>query len=1019
MAEFAKNRRSLAALIATVVAVALIAGITFVRGVGNEVQRVSEAVIDSGASSSTTNGPQVTTTTTTTFATSSSTSSTNPSMSSFSTDPLGEPKIDPKAITAINESGEAQVVVVLDVVPSGTSDERAAQVKAALDQVLARLPEGSYDDVSQGLTVATVPFTVNGDGLNALSNLDEVTAVKASRQFSPLAISNDSMSTLPVEPTSTNATTTEGANIAWEEGKKGSGAVVAVLDTGVDVSHPYFSANPKTIWEGCFAQSFGTYVAPCTAMTPNADPDPGSAAPCPMSISSCSHGTHVAGIAVGGAGTTAVSGVAPSANLVAVNVFSYSTSLGKASSTDAAIINALNWLYNRQDLFVGLSAVNLSVGDGQLYTGYCDFDPLKPSIDQLAAVGIATVIAAGNEGRPNGVSSPACISSALTVGAVDDTTGQSTQFSNDGPQVDVMAAGESICSSVPAGATSGATCSGPTSGLFRTLNGTSMAAPAVAGAVAVMSGDGVPASDWKSRLQRVALGSNCVQASAYTIPRLRLDVALGLSGQRAAPCAPSAPSASLVGTNSAMVAWLTPISMGTGTLSSFTATASTGQTCSVGSASTSCTVTNLPAPATLTFSVIATSTTGVSPASIASNAVSTVAPPSGMMIPLNPARLVDTRSSQAGGTTVDGQFRGKGAVGQGVSYGVRISGRGGVPAIGVGAVALNVTVQGPTAGSFLTVFPSGASRPNASNLNYAPDQTIANMAISQVGSDGFVVIYNNSGATNVIVDVVGWFPQGNGYTSIVPTRFVDTRVGPESRTFDGWYQGSTGPIFPGQTWSYVVAGRGSIPVSGVAAVAVNVTVVGPTDGSFLTVFPAGAERPTASNLNFVDGQVIPNMAIVSVGQGGGISFYNHRGLTNVVVDVVGWFAAGPKYAPLVPERLLDSRPGFPTIDGLYSGSGELVGGAVFELPVAGRIGIPASGVSAVALNVTVTGPTLPGYLTVFPAGSQRPTASNLNFTVGQTIPNMVICGVGANGRIALFSPFGFTNVIVDVVGWFP
>jgi hypothetical protein len=87
--------------------------------------------------------------------------------------------------------------------------------------------------------------------------------------------------------------------------------------------------------------------------------------------------------------------------------------------------------------------------------------------------------------------------------------------------------------------------------------------------------------------------------------------------------------------------------------------------------------------------------------------------------------------------------------------------------------------------------------------------------------------------------------------------------------------------------------------------------------------------------------------------------------------------------------------------------------------VAGRIGIPASGVSAVALNVTVTGPTLPGYLTVFPAGSQRPTASNLNFTVGQTIPNMVICGVGANGRIALFSPFGFTNVIVDVVGWFP
>lgn len=1017
MAEFPKNRRYLAVLVSVVVAVALIAGVTLVRRIGTEDQRAAETVIDSEASTptspSTTDGPQVSTTTTTTLAPSGPTGSIDPPTTQPSLNVPSEPKVDPKAIEAVEETGEAQVVVVLDIVPSGTSAERAAQVQAALDDVLATLPEGSFSDVSRGLTVATVPLTVNGDGLEALSDTDDVTSVKASRQFSPIAISNDSLSTLPVEPTSTNATTTEGANVAWTAGKKGSGAVVAVVDSGVDVGHPFFSALPKTIWEGCFAQSFGSYVAPCTAMTANADPVPGSAAPCPMSVSGCSHGTHVAGIAVGGAGTTAVSGIAPSAGLIAVNVFSYSTALGKASATDASIINALNWIYNKRTLFVGLSAINLSVGDGQLYTGYCDFDLLKPSIDQLALVGVATVIAAGNEGRTNGVSSPGCISSALTVGAVDDTTGQTTWFSNDGPQVDVMAAGESICSAVPAGATSGETCSGPTSGSFRTSSGTSMAAPAVAGAVAVMSSDGVPSSEWKSRLQRVALGSNCVQASAYTIPTLRLDVALGLSGQRAAPCAPSAPSATLVGTNSATVTWRAPIALGTGVLSSYTATASTGQSCSVGSASTSCTVTNLPVPAAVTFTVQALSTTGTSTPSIVSNAVSTSSPVVDMFKSLTPARLADTRSPSVGGSTIDGQYLGRGAVGGGSAYAVRVLGRGGVPSSGVGAVALNVTATNPSTPSFFTVYASGTSRPTASNLNFSSGQTVPNMVISGIGSDGAVAIFNALGSADLIVDVVGWYPSGNGYNAVRPARLLDTRAG--LPTIDGQYSG-TGAIPQGAALSLPVAGRGGVP-AGAGSVVLNVTAADPSAAGFLTVYPRGSSRPTASNLNFLPGQTVPNAVISAVGDAGRVEIFNALGSTNVVVDVVGWMPSGGQYHAMNPARLLETRPGLSTYDGQYNGIGPLPQGAALGLPVTGRAGVPA-GARAVVLNVTATSPSAAGFFTVYSSSSPRPTASNLNFVPNQTVPNLVISGVGSDGRIMLFNALGVTGAIVDIVGWY-
>ena len=124
-------------------------------------------------------------------------------------------------------------------------------------------------------------------------------------------------------------------------------------------------------------------------------------------------------------------------------------------------------------------------------------------------------------------------------------------------------------------------------------------------------------------------------------------------------------------------------------------------------------------------------------------------------VPLSPARLADTRP---GASTVDGGSAGGGPVQAGSSVNVTVTGRGGVPRSGVGAVVLNVTAVAPTASSYVTVWPAGEAQPLASNLNLTPGQTLPNVVVAKVGSDGQVSIFNAAGSTHLILDVAGWFP---------------------------------------------------------------------------------------------------------------------------------------------------------------------------------------------------------------------------------------------------------------------
>ncbi|HKF75974.1 MAG TPA: fibronectin type III domain-containing protein, partial [Candidatus Dormibacteraeota bacterium] len=259
---------------------------------------------------------------------------------------------------------------------------------------------------------------------------------------------------------------------------------------------------------------------------------------------------------------------------------------------------------------------------------------------------------------------------------------------------------------------------------------------------------------------------------------------------------------------------------------------------------------------------------------------------------------------------------------------------------------------------------------------------------------------------------MGATPEAGGtFHALNPTRILDTR--------NGTGTGTVAPIGPGATLHLQVAQRGGVPAANVSAVVLNVTVTDTTAASFLTVFPTGTALPTASSLNWVAGETVPNLVEVALGAGGQVSLFNHSGSTDVVVDVEGWVGDATNssglsgmFNGLQPARLLDTR----------TGPGGIVGplgpGATLNLQVTGAGGVPATGVSAVVLNVTVTDTSDASFLTVFPAGTARPTASNLNWVPGETVPNRVIVEVGAGGQVSVFNHSGSTDVVVDVNGWF-
>ncbi|WP_433427658.1 S8 family serine peptidase [Nonomuraea sp. CA-141351] len=401
------------------------------------------------------------------------------------------PWIEPKLSERVAAAGKIRV----NVVSKTRADLPDAAASGQVVQQLSRFP--------------LVTLHVDQAGLDRLAKLPSVVSVTEDR---------------PVRPVLAESIPLIGADKTRAAGKTGAGSVVAVLDTGVAVNHPFL--QDRVLEEACFSPIDADYSA--TSLCPDgtaqqegpgaADADQG---PCADPALDCDHGTHVAGIAVGnGQGVTGAppAGVAPGAELVAIQVFSKFTSedlcgVGAAPcvlSFTSAQLAGLEKVLELKEGGVPLVAANLSLGGGQ-YTAACDADPRKTVIDSLRTAGVATVIAAGNDGYGAAVAAPACVSSAITVGATTDQDGVAP-FSNRGALLDLFAPGVSIVSSVPGNK-------------WASLNGTSMAAPHVTGALAVLR-QAMPDAPLAQLETALKTTGKSIAYSGVTTPRIQVDAAV-------------------------------------------------------------------------------------------------------------------------------------------------------------------------------------------------------------------------------------------------------------------------------------------------------------------------------------------------------------------------------------------------------------------------------------------------------------------------------------------------------------
>lgn len=335
------------------------------------------------------------------------------------------------------------------------------RLNALQGRLLSRLSPTEYRVVHRYATLPYVAIEVNASALAALEN--SATDV--------VQVLDDAI----VRPVLTDSVPLIQGDQAWAAGYDGSGTTIAVLDTGVDTSHPFFAG--KIVEEACYSSHQPGLSSSFCPSGLSQQIGPGAATPCPLD--GCLHGTHVAGIAAGnGAGAgQPFSGVARGAQIMAVQVFSQidnvfacggvAPCLGGFSSD---IIAGLERVYTVAATH-NIVAVNMSLGEGQFFA-QCNNQPYRPIIDSLRSIGVASVVAAGNDGYTSSMMAPACVSSAVSVGATDKTD-HVTWFSNVAPFLSLFAPGDEITSAIPGGD-------------YQSLSGTSMAAPHVAGVWAVL-----------------------------------------------------------------------------------------------------------------------------------------------------------------------------------------------------------------------------------------------------------------------------------------------------------------------------------------------------------------------------------------------------------------------------------------------------------------------------------------------------------------------------------------------------
>jgi hypothetical protein len=342
---------------------------------------------------------------------------------------------------------------------------------------------------------------------------------------------------------------------------------------------------------------------------------------------------------------------------------------------------------------------------------------------------------------------------------------------------------------------------------------------------------------------------------------------------------------------------------------------------------------------------------------------------------------------------------------------LQVTGNGGVPASGVAAVVLNVTATETAGPGYVTVYPTGSTRPTVSNLNVeGADQTVPNLVTVRLGANGRVSLYSQT-TTHLVADVAGYYVESAAtsdgrFVGITPKRILDTRAA---------IGAPYGRIPQGGSVRLQVRGIDPVPATGVSAVVVNVTATEVVQPGFVTVWPGDGDIPVVSNLNVVAGETRPNLVIVPLAPDGSVSLFTSGG-ADLIADLAGWFtdesapaSTAGLFVPLnEPTRILDTR---------QHSAAPYPPATRWDIQTAATSTMPPHGVAAVAVNATTTETLAPGFVTLWPATSGQPFVSNLNAShAQQTVPNSAIVTLGAY-RLAAYTNAG-GHLIVDVTGWY-
>lgn len=391
----------------------------------------------------------------------------------------------PELMARVQAEGTVRVMVALKATGARSTEATLEAINApktalaiAQDSVLNSLQ--NYKEVKKFQFIPYMSLEVDAAGLTVLASSKQVAAIGRDKIF---------------YPSLSESAAQIGVSKAWSMGGTGAGQTIAIIDTGVDKNHPFLRG--KVVSEACFSTTYAPYSS--TSLCPGgvgAFVGTDAGLHCSTTIQDCEHGTHVAGIAAGKG--RSYSGVAKDASIIAIQAASKFNSDAICRDRQAPcalfyssdVVSGLERVYTLQQTSgLRIAAVNFSGGSSAVYQPYCDNQDIdtqatRDAVEKLREIGVATIVAAGNNGSEDGLTDPACLSNVISVGSTGDGSMGSTRdavsdYSNCATSTSgratpsLMAPGEVILSSVPGVG-------------FSYFLGTSMASPQVAGAWAIL-----------------------------------------------------------------------------------------------------------------------------------------------------------------------------------------------------------------------------------------------------------------------------------------------------------------------------------------------------------------------------------------------------------------------------------------------------------------------------------------------------------------------------------------------------